>query len=176
MSYYLTIKLSKMTSAGNYTTELKYKILGFNDDQCECDVCGKQELKGTYAMEVVATGEIFRAGSTCGAKMSGWTTKEFATKYKLGQKENIENAKKELRESSEYKAYNEGLDFLNKESDELQRKLWNCPSQDERNALHSTERTFESRMKYIEPLRQELDKKRLEVADKYNLSKDVYLN
>lgn len=76
------------------TNELKYKVLGFNDEQCECDVCGKQELKGTYAIENLSTGEIFRAGSSCGAKMAGWTVKELSSKLKESEKQNLDNAKK----------------------------------------------------------------------------------
>ena len=152
-----------------YTTEKKYRILGFNDDQCECDVCGKQELKGTYAMEDLSTGEIFRAGSTCGAKMAGWTTKELVAKYKAGEKENIETAKKEFRQSAEYIAYSNGLDFLNKESDELQRKLYNCLDENERKVIRGTERTFESRMEYIQPLSKAQEEKRKEICTKYNV-------
>lgn len=164
-----------MTTA-EYTTEKKYRILGFNDDQCSCDVCGKQELKGTYAMEDLSTGEIFRAGSSCGAKMAGWTTKELVAKYKAGEKEILENARKEFRNSAEHIAYNNALDFLNKESDELQRKLYNCPDENERKALYATERTFESRMEYLKPFSTANDNKRIEIVAKYNLRKGYYLN
>lgn len=159
-----------------YTTEKKYRILGFNDDQCSCDVCGKQELKGTYAMEDLSTGEIFRAGSSCGAKMAGWTSKELVAKYKAGEKEILENAKKEFRNSTEYIAYSNGLDFLNKESDDIQRKLYNCSDENERKVIRTTERTFESRMEYIQPLSTALDNKRIELVAKYNLRKGYYLN
>ena len=164
-----------MTTA-EYTTEKKYRILGFNDDQCSCDVCGKQELKGTYAMEDLSTGEIFRAGSSCGAKMAGWTTKELVAKYKAGEKEILENARKEFRNSAEHIAYNDALDFLNKESDELQRKLYNCSDENERKALYATERTFESRMEYLKPFSTANDNKRIEIVAKYNLRNGYYLN
>lgn len=165
-----------MKTVAEYTTEKKYRILGFNDDQCSCDVCGKQELKGTYAMEDLSSGEIFRAGSSCGAKMAGWTSKELVAKYKAGEKENIETAKKELRQSAEYIAYNDGLNFLNKESDELQRKLYNTSDAAERKIIGATERTFESRMEYIQPLSRALDNKRIKVVAKYNLRKGYYLS
>ena len=57
--------------------EKKYQILTFNDSQCICDVCGKSELKGTYVIENLENGEIFRAGSTCGVKLMKTTSKEF---------------------------------------------------------------------------------------------------
>jgi hypothetical protein len=165
-----------MKTVSEYTTEKKYRILGFNDDQCSCDVCGKQELKGTYAMENLSTGEIFRAGSSCGAKMAGWTSKELVAKYKAGEKEILENAKKELRNSAEYIAYNNGLDFLNKESDDIQRKLSTHPNEADRKIIAATERTFESRMEYIQPLSKALDNKRIELVAKHNLPKGMYLN
>lgn len=165
-----------MKTTAEYSIEKKYRILGFNDDQCDCDVCGKQELKGTYAMEDLSTGEIFRAGSTCGAKMAGWTSKELVAKYKAGEKEILENAKKEFRNSSEYIAYTNCIDFLNKESDELQRKLYNCNDENERKIIRATERTFESRMEYIKPFSTAADNKRIEIVAKYNLRKGYYLN
>lgn len=165
-----------MKTISEYSVEKKYRILGFNDDQCSCDVCGKQELKGTYAMEDLSTGEIFRAGSSCGAKMAGWTTKELVAKYKAGEKENIENARNEFRKSAEHIAYNNALDFLNKESDELQRKLYDCNNDELRKELRATERTLESRMEYLKPFINANDAKRIEVVAKYNLRKGYYLN
>lgn len=165
-----------MKTVSEYTTEKKYRILGFNDDQCSCDVCGKQELKGTYAMEDLSSGEIFRAGSSCGAKMAGWTSKELVAKYKAGEKENIENARKEFRNSAEHIAYNNCIEFLNKESDDLQRKLYNCSDEKLRKEIGATERTFESRMEYIKPFSTANDNKRIEIVAKYNLRKGYYLN
>lgn len=137
-----------------------YKILGFNADVCECDVCGKSELKGTYAMEDLETGEIFRAGSTCGAKMAGWTTKVFTKKVKeveLAQKEAKEIA---LRSSVEYFEYQKAIDFLNKESEEFNIKMSKA-NEAERYELAKTERTFESRMEILRPLSEALRKKKL---------------
>jgi hypothetical protein len=165
-----------MKTINEYSIEKKYRILGFNDDQCSCDVCGKQELKGTYAMEDLATGEIFRAGSSCGAKMAGWTTKELVAKYKLGEKENIEAARKEFRKASEYIAHNNALEFLNNEADDLQRRLLKCSDENERKSIRETERTMKSRMDYLQPFSVAKDNKRIEVCAKYNLRKGYYLN
>lgn len=164
-----------MKTVGEYTTEKKYKILGFNDDQCSCDVCGKQELKGTYAMEDLSTGEIFRAGSTCGAKMAGWTSKELVAKYKAGEKENLEAAKKEFRNSEERIAMKIALDFLNKEHDDLCSRVFNCDDINERKAIMSTDRTMKSRMDYLSPFSIANDNKMVEVVAKYNLRKGSYL-
>ena len=137
-----------------------YKILGFNADVCECDVCGKSELKGTYAIEDLETGEIFRAGSTCGAKMAGWTTKVFTKKVKeveLAQKEAKEIA---LRSSVEYFEYQKAIDFLNKESEEFNIKMSKA-NEAERYELAKTERTYESRMEILKPLQESLRKRQL---------------
>lgn len=164
-----------MELVNKYITEIKYRILGFNDEQCECDICGKQELKGTYAIENISTGEIFRAGSTCGAKMAGWTSKELVTRYKIGEKEKLDNAKNEFRNTVEYIAYQNGLLFLNNENDELQRRIRNCSDEILRKEISATERSFESRREYIRPLSTALTNKRIELVAKYNLPKGSYL-
>lgn len=158
-----------MKEIKEYTTEKKYKILGFNDDHCECDVCGKQELKGTYAIEDLSSGEIFRAGSTCGANMAGWTTKELISKYKAGEKEKLETAKKEFRNSIEYITYWNELEFLNKENDDIERKLFNCPDENLRKEIYATKRSFESRMKHLANFSEPMDIKRIEIVAKYGL-------
>ena len=137
-----------------------YKILGFNADVCECDVCGKSELKGTYAIEDLETGEIFRAGSTCGAKIAGWSTKVFTKKvkeYELAQKEAKEMA---LRSSIEFIEYEKAIDFLNKESDEWNIKMAKA-SESERKEIAKTERTYESRIEILKPLKEALRKREI---------------
>ena len=119
-----------MKTISEYTVSVTYKILGFNDDQCSCDVCGKQELKGTYMMENLITGEIFRAGSSCGSKMAKWTTKELVGRYKAGEKDKIEYARNEFRNSKEYIAYDNALELLNKESDDISTVVLGVSSQD----------------------------------------------
>lgn len=163
------------TITREYAIEKKYQILGFNDDQCICDVCGKQELKGTYAMEDLSTGEIFRAGSVCGSKMAGWTTKELVAKYKVGEKEKLSAAKKELRESSEYINYEKALEFLNNEEDEITRKIYNTECQEKRTELNNSRRTLKSRLDYLEIFSPALKMKREQLVEKYGLKKGYYL-
>lgn len=163
------------TITREYAVEKRFKILGFNDDQCSCDVCGKQELKGTYAMEDLMTGEILRAGSSCGAKMAGWTTKELVAKYKVGEKEKMTAAKKELRESAEYIADEKALEFLNKEKDEINRQIFATDDQQKRTELSNTKRTMESRMNYLMPAHIALNAKRKEIAEKYGFKNPIYL-
>lgn len=156
-------------------TELKYKILGFNDDQCECDICGKQELKGTYAIENLMTGEIFRAGSSCGAKMARWTVKELVSKYKQGEREKLDAAKKEYTNSYEFLAYHNALDFLDKERCEIERKVWACSTHEGRAQIEATKRNLEDRLNYLRPFNEPMKKRLFEVLNKYNLPTNTYL-
>ena len=135
-----------------------YKILGFNADVCECDVCGKSELKGTYAVEDLETGEIFRAGSTCGAKIAGWSTKVFTKKVKESELAKKEAKEIALRSSIEYIEYQKAIDFLNKESEEFNIKMSKA-NEAERYELAKTERTYESRIEILKPLQESLRKR-----------------
>ena len=170
------MKNTTNTIIKEYAIENKYKVLGFNDDECNCDVCGKTELKGTYAIEDLSTGEILRAGSVCGAKMAGWTKKELMKKYKDGEKEKINNAKKEFWESIEYIQYDNAIKFLHKEQDELEHN-YNIYRNDElkMQELRNSERTRESRWEYLDPFINEKNKKKQQIIEKYNLPLNSYL-
>jgi len=164
------------TITREYSIEKKYKILGFNDDQCSCDICGKQELKGTYAIEDLSTGEIIRAGSSCGAKRAGWTSKELVAKYKAGEKENLEAARKEFRSSEEFIAEEKAYLFLDNERNDLERTILNCRDEQQRKILADRERTLQSRLDYLRPFGLAKANKREEVIKKYNIKKDYYLS
>lgn len=51
------------------------KIYGFTDSKTTCECCGKENLKGTYAISIDG-GEILHFGSTCAFKKFGITEKE----------------------------------------------------------------------------------------------------
>lgn len=131
--------------------ENKFKLLGFNDDECECHICGRIELKGTYAIEDLSTGVIFRAGSVCGSKMSGWTTKELVIKLNLLEKQNKDNAYNELKSSIEYINHD-------KKINELQIML-------EKGANFNPLQ----RMEFLKETNNELKKIQDNIKDKYNL-------
>lgn len=147
----------------------KYKFLGFGDDVCDCEICGKQELKGTYALQDNETGDIVRAGRVCGAKMLGYSTKEFVVKFKTQKEEDKANAHKELHSSDEYKAYRHAIDFLNKEADDICIAVCNESNEEKRKAIREKERSLESRMSYIKPFSTAMEAKRKELQLKYNL-------
>lgn len=46
-----------------------FEIIGFTDKINECECCGKNELKGTYCVNI--NGEDFYFGSTCVKKILG---------------------------------------------------------------------------------------------------------
>ena len=125
----------------------KFKVLGFYDDVCECMICGKEELKGTFALENTETGEIIRAGSTCGAKMANWTKKELTSKLAIAEKENYAKARTEFLGSDECKYFYDCVKFLN-----MQKGL----SIAERSAI-------------LEPFKVECERKLSEVASKYSI-------
>ena len=55
-----------------------YKALGTSDDVTTCDLCGRDDLKSTIALQQLdidgnAVGEVVYYGSDCGARATGWT-------------------------------------------------------------------------------------------------------
>ena len=151
--------------------EKLYKVLGFNDDVCECDVCGKVELKGTYALEEVGTGDVIRAGSVCGATMAGWSKREWAKKVKESERLTMEAAIAELKESDEYLQHKLELERLNRERDRLidhDTSRW-IP-QHERQAKEAQVKGPKERMAHMLPYTLKLQAKEAEIKAKYKLS------
>lgn len=62
------------------TARKVFKVKGTTDEITECELCGRQELKGTIMLaELDADGTemgIVYYGASCGAKAAKWTTKE----------------------------------------------------------------------------------------------------
>lgn len=57
--------------------ETTFRLLGINDDETNCAVCGRVDLKAVHWLENKATGEVFPAGSSCGPKLLRCTKAEF---------------------------------------------------------------------------------------------------
>lgn len=95
--------------------EKTFELRGFDDDVCICDVCGKKELRGTYIVQDVSTNELFRAGSTCGAKLAGWSAQKFKKEVIKQYQKARSEACYEFYQSEEFKAY----EALKKEKGEL---------------------------------------------------------
>ena len=54
-----------------------FKLLGINDDESTCQVCGRSELKAVYWLENRETGEQIHVGRTCGPRLLRCTSGEF---------------------------------------------------------------------------------------------------
>lgn len=93
-------------------TEQVYRNLGFTEDVTACDCCGKTDLKGTYCIENLQTGEIMYFGCVCAAKRMQWSKKEFTTKYKTEEREQTTAAQQEYRRSEEMSNYNNWVNGL----------------------------------------------------------------
>jgi hypothetical protein len=65
------------------------KVLGFTEENTACDLCGKTELKGTYAIED-DNGTIYYLGSTCIKNKYALNQKEFTAKVNEAKEERIE--------------------------------------------------------------------------------------
>ena len=48
---------------------MMWKVIGINDDQSTCDVCGKEELKRVVWLENCETQSVVATGTTCAAKL-----------------------------------------------------------------------------------------------------------
>lgn len=70
------------------TATKAFRVLGTTDHETTCWLCGRDELRGTIALEILdvdgtGTGNVVYYGSSCGAKAAGWTQKEFNTAVKV---------------------------------------------------------------------------------------------
>lgn len=76
----------------------KYAYKGTNNDTENCEICGRNDLKKVmWLIELDPDGgelgEAFAAGTTCGAKLLGYTQKDFNKAIKTAS-ENMENKKR----------------------------------------------------------------------------------
>ena len=62
-----------------------YKMIGITDEVTSCDCCGRTDLKRTIVLERQEDGVIVYFGSQCGARATGWATKEFTKAAKDAQ-------------------------------------------------------------------------------------------
>lgn len=111
----------------------KFKIIGINDDQTTCDICGKRELTKVVWFEEIATGETFAAGVVCASRAQGKTVGQVNREiraYEDGQYKKARSETKELR-----KAYHAMLD--NAPSGDLKTRLDYINSSHEKNVFYA---------------------------------------
>ena len=75
----------------------RFKVIGTNDDQTWCDICGKTELKRVVWFEDLETGEVLAAGTTCAAKVQGKKTKDIEKEVNDFRKAQLNAAREEMR-------------------------------------------------------------------------------
>jgi hypothetical protein len=83
-----------MTTSTSTATKV-FAVLGTTDAVTVCWLCGRDELRGTIALDTLdadgnRTGKIVYYGSSCGAKAAGWTQKEFKAAVKVADQEKID--------------------------------------------------------------------------------------
>jgi hypothetical protein len=76
-----------------------YRVKGTTDEVTTCDLCGKQELKGTVVLEALDADENEEAicyfGVSCAAKAAGWTQREVKAGVKVAKDEERERQRAE---------------------------------------------------------------------------------
>lgn len=87
------------------TTTKAFRVLGTTDHVTVCYLCGRDELRGTIALEILdndgtGTGTVVYYGSSCGAKAAGWTQKDFNAAVKTADQAKIEAARIAREEES----------------------------------------------------------------------------
>lgn len=75
------------------TESLNLKAVGFNDEQTECDACGRMELKGTVIIAEDGA-EIGRYGTTCASRILApkgdrKITRSDALKIEMGRRQAV---------------------------------------------------------------------------------------
>lgn len=78
----------------------RYALKGINDEQHECAVCGKVELKRVMWLVALDAdgnqdGDAFHCGTTCGARLLGYTQSKVTTKIK-NYKDEVDRKRRSL--------------------------------------------------------------------------------
>lgn len=81
-----------------------FHVLGFNDGVHTCDCCGKSDLKGTFGIEMIETGEVLHYGSVCVTRNTGYAKKEINAMAQAYEAERVATAKAEYRATPEHAA------------------------------------------------------------------------
>ncbi|WP_327379386.1 hypothetical protein [Streptomyces sp. NBC_01212] len=88
-----------------------YKIKGTTDEFTTCDLCGRDELKGTVVLASLDAdgneyGEVSYFGTSCAAKAAGWTVREVTAGVKAVADEQREAERQErAAEAARYQKF-----------------------------------------------------------------------
>jgi hypothetical protein len=78
------------------------QVLGYTTDFCQCECCGKENLRGTVSILDVESGVVLHFGTTCAVKADKYDGLEAAAKAK-------KEIAKELRVVEDWKRYAWGM-------------------------------------------------------------------
>lgn len=97
----------------------RYALKGVNDDQHECSVCGRVELKRVMWLVSLDAdgnqeGEAFHCGTTCGAKLLGYTQSKIKTKVSHFEYEVWEQRQQLIRQYENERNINKKYTELNR--------------------------------------------------------------
>jgi hypothetical protein len=89
-----------------------FRVLGSTNDVTTCELCGRDDLRGTLVLEVVdadgnGTGELLHYGSDCGARAAGWTVADMGKRVRAAEKAaaEAEAAERNRRNREQHRAY-----------------------------------------------------------------------
>lgn len=94
-------------------TETRYRLLGINDDESTCTLCGRKELKAVYWLEDLTNGDVFHVGRTCGPRLLKCTSAAFRSFEKDETKRQRAEAQTWIRTQPAALAYRAKLEELN---------------------------------------------------------------
>lgn len=81
-------------------TTANLRPAGMNDEQTECDACGRMELRGTVVVVDEDGNEVGRYGTTCASRVLGvkWTRTQVNT-VEMGRRQAVVNTIQQARKS-----------------------------------------------------------------------------
>jgi hypothetical protein len=91
-----------------------FHVLGFTDSVHTCDCCGKSNLKGTFGIQMIDSGDVLYYGSTCVTRNTGKPKKEINQMAREYHEAQVKLARAEYRSTPECAAYQAKLDEARK--------------------------------------------------------------
>lgn len=85
--------------------EKKFRVLDTTDSVNTCDCCGKTNLKSTFVIEMIETGEVFYYGSVCVTRNTGRRRIELSRMKDEYDAERLKQAQAEYKTRPEKAAY-----------------------------------------------------------------------
>lgn len=101
---------------GPVSTAPAYRVLGTTDDVTACELCGREELRGTIVLQPLDSdgghdGDPVHYGAVCGAKAAGWSVSEIRDRANRADRERreAERAERQRQHDEEWAAFLAGF-------------------------------------------------------------------